>query len=324
MKKLYIITTFILLSNWAMSQDPFFSQYSASPMTLNPALVGSNMQGLNRASFITRNQWWGGGSQPYITNTISFERNLSSKQSNPSNQLALGLMMLNERSNGGVLSNNYFAAALSDQVRLSEHGVLKAAISGTYSNRMLNLASATFQTQFGSFGFMSTASNYDPISATNSSFVELNTGLAFEHTTTDFDYEIGGAIFHASRPKQGVFNNTKYDMDPRGVGHASLKWRPNANGEFLLSGNVQVQAKKQLVTIGGAYTVNLHDEADHKLTVGVWDRVDESIYPYVALQVKTMKFGLSYDVVSTKVKSSFNSVSSVEASIVWDFGKVLK
>lgn len=324
MKKLYIITLFVLLSNLAMSQDPFFSQYAASPMTINPALVGSNIQGLNRASFITRNQWWGGGSQPYTTNTIAFERKLSAGLINENNQLAIGLMMLNERSNGGVLSNNYFAAAISDQVRLTEHGILKAAISGTYSNRMLNLANATFQTQFGSFGFMNTASNYDPIAAANSSCVELNTGIAYEHTTSSFDFEIGGAIFHASKPKQGVFNNTKYEMDPRGVGHTSLKWRPNANGEFLFSGNLQVHAKKHLVTFGGAYTVNLHDEADHKITVGIWDRVGESVYPYVALQVKTMKFGLSYDVVSSKVKSSFNAVSSVEASVVWDFGKALK
>ena len=315
---------FILLSNWAMSQDPFFSQYWASPMSLNPALVGSDLQGFNRVSFITRSQWWGGGSQPYITNMLGYERKLSSGIINENNQLSLGLMMLNERSNGGILSNNYFAAALSDQIRLSEHGVLKAAISGTYSNRMLNLAGANFQTQFGSFGFMSTASSYDPISATNSSYVELNTGLSFEHRTNDFDYEIGGAIFHASKPKEGVFNNTKYEIDPRGVGHASIKWRPNNKGEFLLSSNVQVQAKKQLVTIGGAYTVNLHDEAEHKLTVGLFDRIDESVYPYVALQVNTMKFGLSYDVVSSKVKSSFNAVSSVEASVVWSFGKSLK
>ena len=324
MKKLYIITIFVFFSNWAMSQDPFFSQYYVSPMTLNPALVGNNMQGLNRASFITRNQWWGGGSQPYITNTLGYERKLQTGALNQNSQFSFGLMMLNESSNGGVLSNNYFAAAFSNQIRITEHGVLKAAISGTYTNKMLNLASATFQTQFGSFGFMSTASNYDPITTTNSSYFDLNTGLAFEHITTTFDYEFGGAIFHASKPKEAIFNNTQFRIDPRGVGHASLKWRPNSNGEFLISSNIQVQAKKQLITIGGAYTINLHDEADHKFTVGLWDRIDESIYPYVALQVNTMRFGLSYDVVSSKLKSSFNSVSSVEASIIWDFGKNIK
>lgn len=320
MKKILLYILLTLGSKFTFGQDPFFTQFSVSPMTINPSLIGSGMSHLNRTSFITRSQWWGGGSQPYITNNFNYERRIISGLLNENNKLTGGLTMLNERSNGGILSSNYFSAAISDQVRVSENGILKLALSGTYYNRMLDLSMATFQTQFGSFGFNNTNS-YDPISTTNTSNFELNAGMAYERTTTNLDYEIGGALFHISKPKEGMFNNGNYLMDPRGVGHASLKWRPNSKGEFLFSSNIQIQAKKHLTIIGGAYTVNLHDDADHKLTFGLWDRVNESISSYFSLQVKTLKFGLSYDVPTNSVHSSFNSVKSFEGSIVWEFGK---
>jgi hypothetical protein len=244
-----------------------------------------------------------------------------SNLTNKYNRLSVGLMMLNENSNGGVLNNNYFSAALSNQIQVSDKLVLKLAISGTYANRMLNLANSTFQSQFGSFGFINTASNYDPVAATSPSYLEMNTGLAIEYISKTFDYEFGAAIFHASKPKIGFFENSNYEIDPRGVAHGSLTIRPNKNGEFIFSGNVQVQAKKQLITIGGGYTFNVGDSANHQLSIGLWNRINESVYPYASLKVNTFTIGLSYDMVSSNAKKTFSSLSSSEASILWEFGK---
>jgi len=312
------------LSKLALAQDPFFSQYSVSPMTLNPALVGSHMQAENKFSFISRNQWWGSGAQSYLTNSMGYEGHILSNLTNKYNRLSLGLMMLNENSNGGILSNNYFSAALSNQTQLTEKIILKMAISGTYSNRMLNLSNSTFQSQFGSFGFINTASNYDPVAATSPSYIEMNTGLALAYTSTTIDYEFGAAIFHASKPKLGFYDNTKYEIDPRGVAHGSLTIRPNKNGAFTFSGNWQVQAKKQLYTIGGEYTFNVGDSANHQLSIGIWNRINESIYPFASLRVNSFVIGLSYDVITAKNKTSFSSLNSSEASIAWEFGKLKK
>jgi hypothetical protein len=75
---------------------------------------------------------------------MGYEGHILSNLTNKYNRLSLGLMMLNENSNGGILSNNYFNAALSNQTQLTEKIILKMAISGTYSNRMLNLSNSTF------------------------------------------------------------------------------------------------------------------------------------------------------------------------------------
>ena len=64
----------------AQAQDPHFSQYFASPMTLNPSLIGKDVADW-RAAINFRTQWWGSGISPYTTTTISLEKRLAPAKS---------------------------------------------------------------------------------------------------------------------------------------------------------------------------------------------------------------------------------------------------
>lgn len=325
MKKYIIILLLSLfISEVAISQDPFFSQYAESPMSLNPALIGSGLVKDARISMITRNQWWGGNSQPYLTNTVSFEKRIGQKNLGE-DQFVMGVMLLNERSNGGILSNTYFTGALNYRNSLDAEGksVLSGAISASYSNRMLDLSQSTFQTQFGSFGFIQSASNYDPISSANlnNKYFDVNIGLSYEHKSDKVDYEIGGALFHASSPKEGVVNNAKIKMDPRAVLTSTIKYRPNSNGEWALSGNYQMQANKHLLTMGVSYAVCVTDNTTHRAVLGLYNRFNESFYPYIGIQSNDLKFGVSYDIITGDAKTSLNSIQSFEASVSLTIGK---
>ena len=57
MKKIYAVVLLILSVGYSFAQDIHFSQYYASPLTLNPALTGL-VNGAFRASFNYRNQWF--------------------------------------------------------------------------------------------------------------------------------------------------------------------------------------------------------------------------------------------------------------------------
>ena len=325
-KQIIIVTVLLAISKMAMSQDPFFSQFRVSPMTLNPALMGSNMNKSTRISMISRNQWLGGSSQPYITSTIGYEQKLGEKQLGE-DQLVLGLMMLNEKSNGGILSNSFFSAGLNYQNSLDAEGrnKLSGALSVTYSNRMLDLNNATFQSQFGSFGFMNSAAAYDPIGAVNNRYYDMNLGVAYEHVGEKVDFEIGGSLFHATKPKEGgALQGGQYVIDSRAVLLSSLKYRPSEKAEWLFGGNVQMQSSKQLLTLGTNYSIYINNPSDRNiLTLGIWNRFNESLYPYLGFETNGWKFGLNYDIISSKIKSSLNSFQSIEASLTWEFGKKL-
>jgi type IX secretion system PorP/SprF family membrane protein len=316
-----LILIFFCLSKLAISQDPFFSQFQSSPMTFNPALLGYGLVKDARISFITRNQWWGGSTQPYTTNTVSLEKRLGGK-SLEKDQFVLGLMFLNERSNGGILSNTFASGGLTYRNSLDALGneVLSGGLTVSYSNRMIDLTNATFQNQFGSFGFMQSANNYDPISTLTNKYIDMSLGIAYESKSEKVSYMVGGSLFHASKPTAGVFNNTKYSIDPRLVLHGTVKFTSASKADWGIDGNVQMQGAKQLFTIGTTYSQPINSEATSKAVVGVYERFGESLYPYLGMHTAKWKFGVSYDIIQSEVKTTFNSIQSFEASFVLEFG----
>ena len=76
MRKLYSSIFLLLFGASAFAQDIHFSQYSASPLTLNPALT-ANINGVFRAAANYRNQWFTiptlNSTAPYQTYQFSFD-----------------------------------------------------------------------------------------------------------------------------------------------------------------------------------------------------------------------------------------------------------
>src|SRR5579871_6216536 len=95
-----ILFALILVSSIARAQDPHFSQFYLSPLTLNPALAG-DIDETYRAGAIYRNQY-GSVTVPYVTPSASFDMNVF-KGSESHDYLGLGLLILNDRSGDGNL-----------------------------------------------------------------------------------------------------------------------------------------------------------------------------------------------------------------------------
>jgi hypothetical protein len=62
----------LLQSNSLLGQDQHFTQYYASPLTLNPALAGA-FSGTYRMSLIYRDQWRNALTQPFATYSAAID-----------------------------------------------------------------------------------------------------------------------------------------------------------------------------------------------------------------------------------------------------------
>src|SRR5580704_13053357 len=98
--RFYVILTLLAGSLAVNAQDSHFSQFYASPLTLNPALTG-NFNGFYRISGIDRNQDPGlsqsnpAFSTPSIAVDVSLLKNLIKNGA-----LGVGLVFLNDQQNG--------------------------------------------------------------------------------------------------------------------------------------------------------------------------------------------------------------------------------
>src|SRR5271155_4959484 len=94
------LATFLTLSVFA--QDIHYSQFYASPLTLNPALTGVN-DCRYRLSIMYRNQW-SSIPAPYVTPSISFDINsLAPKLMKNAGVLSAGLLIYDDKSGDGHL-----------------------------------------------------------------------------------------------------------------------------------------------------------------------------------------------------------------------------
>ncbi len=306
--------------NNAQAQDPNFSQYFASPMTLNPSFIGKDVNDW-RAAINFRTQWWGTGFSPFTTTTISLEKRLAlSKSSN--DYLAVGLMLLSDQSNNGLLKNNYITGGVAYNKSLNGDGSEQfgAGLSFTYANRLLDQSKFQFQSQFGSMGFQREAPTNEVIIIGKNNYLDVNAGINYSKNNKTNGYRIGAGYFHAAKPKLSALSNNEYNVDPRLSIQASGWVQLPSKHEVHLSTNSEFQSGFQIYTVGGLFKLKIEgDDTLESLNVGCFKRFGDAVYPYVGLEANNWVAAISYDIISSNLKSAYNSVQSLELSLVWQF-----
>src|ERR1043165_10315821 len=99
---LLLSTFFVTVS---IAQDPNFSQFFASPLTLNPALTGK-FNGVLRVAGNYRNQW-PAVNNAYITSTVSVDANILPDMIPQTDTWGVALMAMSDRTASGILTSNY-------------------------------------------------------------------------------------------------------------------------------------------------------------------------------------------------------------------------
>src|ERR1700712_4308565 len=154
MKKLICVLCICVLTGTAvLAQDPNFSQFFASPLTLNPALTGK-FDGEFRVAGNYRNQW------PTINNafttaTVSFDAGILKNKIPDFDQFGVGIMAFTDKSGNGVLQNNYVALSTAYHKALDENGwnQIGLGFQGTFVNKHLDITRLNFEDQLTSNGF---------------------------------------------------------------------------------------------------------------------------------------------------------------------------
>jgi type IX secretion system PorP/SprF family membrane protein len=325
MKK-YCITSFIMIcllsaGQTLYAQDPHFSQYFSSPLTVNPALTGKGVADW-RAATTLRSQWWGGNTAPFTTTTASVEKSYHTGNGGNS-RIGIGVSMLSDASNAGLLKNNYFNGSLAYNIDLDGNGteLLGIGLGATFANRLLDAGKFEFQSQFGSMGFQRSTPSGDPASILSGHYFDLNVGIHYSKLNAKSGYGLGAAMYHAGSPQESVYNNNAYNLARRITLHGSIFFALAGNNELHLGSVADLQGNNTVITLGGIYKFKVNDETVESLNVGLYNRFGDAFYPYAAIEGKNWLLGISYDVVNPNIRNAYNSVQSMDISFSLNFGK---
>lgn len=313
MQKLILLIACVLTGGFIQAQDPHFSQYYASPMTVNPAMTGL-FQGDMRIAGIYRQQWAQYGS-PFMTGTLSFEMKPTAYQDGANiNRLAFGGMVLYDQSPGGVLKNQHAYGTIAYHQALDPAGKsrLGLGVMAGFNQSMLDPTNLTFASQFQSGGF-NTGLPGEVLPTYRSSSFDVHAGLLYSYQDEDRLFYGGGSMYHILKPSDYFLN--KNDILKAVPARFNLNAGMNIKGlnlHYAVSILVMRQQNANQALVGGAVGIPFGENS--VLYGGAWYRVGESLIPTVNLQWNTFNLGLSYDAFINSQKTAVQP-NSLELSL---------
>jgi type IX secretion system PorP/SprF family membrane protein len=321
MRKFFFVLTAFFISLSLTAQDPHFSQFFASPLTLNPALTGK-FDGTLRAAGNYRNQW-PAFNNVYTTSTLSVDFSILNRVLPEIDTWGVGIIALTDKAAGGVLMNNYVGISTSYHKALNEDGYSQIGIGfqGIYGQKRLDLSKLIFEDQLTPFGFDLSvpSSDISTINNPNITYLDVNAGIIYTVSTTDRNnFYIGASMYHINRPKES-FKGGNWNINARTTISAGGYFPVSDNLTLHTSGIYQTQGKATETTFGGAIAAALNND-EYKPTnvyAGVWMRVKDALIPYLGLEFNSMRIGASYDVNISTLKSGSQSRGGMELSLIY-------
>lgn len=320
MNRLYATILLCLGFGAAHAQDPNFSQFFVSPLTLNPALTGK-FDGTVRVAGNYRNQW------PTINNafttyTASFDMGILKNKISENDVFGFGVMMFSDKSGNGALQNNVLSFSTSYHKALDEDGSNQIGLGfqGSYVNKRLNTVGLNFEDMLRSDGFTGvTTEDFSDKGKLSVSYLDVNAGALYSGTTNgDNNVYLGVSMYHINRQKE-TFNNGEYYLQPRVTIHGGARLPLGEFNAFHFSANYSRQASASNTMVGGAYELNLNQQSDAptSLYIGSWYRFQDAIIPYLGLEFGSFRVGASYDVNISSLKAASNMRGGIELSLIY-------
>jgi type IX secretion system PorP/SprF family membrane protein len=305
------------------AQDPHFSQFFSSPLTLNPALTGK-FDGVFRAAGNYRDQW-PAISKAFVTSTLSLDAPLFTNRMNPNDVWGVGLMAMTDKTANGVLNSNYISVSTSYHKGLDEDGYhqLGLGFQGTYSSKKLDGSLLNFERELALDGTWTLPSD-EIIDGKNVSvnYFDFNAGLLYNGSTNGTNnFYLGASMYHINRPReQFVTEQGYYTLNPRLTVHGGGYFKVGETTTLHLTALYSQQAGAHETVLGGAVAFNLNNDETESPTnfyAGSWLRFNDAIIPYLGLEWGDFRLGATYDVNYSSLKTGSQSRGGVEMSLIY-------
>jgi type IX secretion system PorP/SprF family membrane protein len=308
----------LLVGTGLLAQDVHFSQYWASPLTLNPALTGLTPC-TYRAGIIYRNQWSSVvGPSAFQTYGLAFDAGLFKSKFRGS-MLGVGGHFYNDRAGDGILQN------LTAQVSLAYHQALgsdrhyiSVGFQGGMVQKRLDPTRFIFEDMIDENGVIPGAVTADILSRNSFTNLDVNAGIHWISNFTDnFSMYAGGAMFHIGEPVESFKGSGDNILNTRYVGHGGFKIGIQESVVLLPSVLYMNQAEgsNEELLMGSSIGVAVGEET--MFYFGGYYRRQDAMIASIGFDFKNVQFGMSYDVNVNDLSVVSSNRGGLELSLIY-------
>ncbi|MFL9482182.1 PorP/SprF family type IX secretion system membrane protein [Chitinophagaceae bacterium LWZ2-11] len=323
MKRLITICCLLVLAEKLHAQDPHFSQFFASPLTLNPAFTGK-FDGEFRVAGNYRNQW------PtiynaFITTTGSVDFHVGKNSIAPNDTWGVGAMFYSDNSANGAVKSNYAGISTAYHKGLDEEGYHQIGLGfqATYANMNIYTQNLKFEDQLTNAGFTGVTSEIFNYSTLSTKYFDMNAGVLYTGSTSDRNFfYFGISLYHINRPKQKL-TGAEYILNPRATFQAGTYFGISDNATLHFSGLQTFQGGASETLLGGAVQLTANPDVPKptSLYLGTWVRFNDALIPYVGIEYDDFRLGVTYDVNTSTLKTASQKQGGIEVSLIYALRK---
>ncbi len=309
MKKIALLLLAFITLSTAQAQDKHFTQFYASPLTLNPALTGA-YNGRFRVSGIYRDQWRGALESPYTTFAaavdVRFDVALDSRYKDA---FAIGLLFFNDKVGGIDFSTNQMAVsgAFHKGLDYDKKQFLSVGFQAGLLQRNINYEDLLFDDQFNQLNGFDQPTG-EELPENNFSFSDLSVGLNYTYSPKkNMSFFAGAALHHILTPQVSF-----YSPDVGGNSQLYSKISGQLSANLPLADRLSLQPRflfaKQgphlEMNAGSNIRIKFNDFNSNALHLGSWVRpvsnekdefMLDAVIVMVGFEFSNVLFGLSYD-----------------------------
>ncbi len=313
---IYLIIILIVSATNLFAQDIHFSQFYASPLSLNPANTG-NYDGDWRIMNNYRNQWRS-LSIPFRTISIGFDGQLRIH----AEKFSGGIYVLNDKSGPAGLTVNKLFLSFAWHKTINGHN-FHTGIQGGMVFKSFSMGPLTFPNQFDmTTGYFN---NQLPLNENNANlndnYPDLNFGVGWNKRLRFFEPELGISFFHLTMPKETFLGNNNR-LPIRTAFNAGLNI-PIKNW-FVHPMALYMRQTRATDLLGGLeFGFNIPKaKVIKQIFAGYFFRNDfstafDASIAVIGLQFKQLRLGFSYDVNSSPLKVATNHRGAFEVSLIY-------
>jgi type IX secretion system PorP/SprF family membrane protein len=321
------------------AQDQHFSQFYASPLTLNPALTGA-LEGKYRVSMIYRDQYRAALDNPYQTFSAAadFRYKIKQYKKRYRDAVGVGVLFYNDKVNQINFSTNQImvAGAYHKALNPESDQFLSLGLQIGMVQRNVNYDQLTFDDQFnGTSQFSDPTGELFP--ENNFAFSDFQIGLHYSYAPRGKTGIFAGAAMHHVTEPEMSFYYRQLPADNKDERLSNLlyrKYSAHLGLQIPLGEATQVSPRALIYSQGPALTFNagtnfrflLDDISGMAFHLGGWVRpvrnADngwemDAVVAMVGLERSNFLLGFSYDISPGQLNLNNRSQRTFEISVAY-------
>lgn len=322
MRRLYISIQLLLFGFMSHAQDIHFSQYPYSPLNLSPALTGV-FDGDIRINALYRQQW-NSVTVPYKTMGLAYDQVVGAvKESGGRN--AAGVVINSDRAGDGNFSTLQALFSFARLFALDNDSIhfISGGIQAAITYRNLDISQLTFDNQFTGDVFNPAAPINESFERDNFIYPDVNVGLGwmgiFDNTTANTSV----SFQHLLQPDQS-FLSEKKKLPIRMQLNAGAWLKRDDALSFYPSALWMTQQEFRELVFGMEVKFSAQNRSIRKraMSLGLHYRMDDAFIPAIAVYFDQWRFGLSYDINTSDLKTASNGKGGPEFNLTYIIKKI--